>query len=194
MSLNKLLKAISVERFFAGQAIPLASRALVVVAALVVAPAIHADCLPSAQNGWHIPFYMSTHNDITHAVSYTKGYLVEYPNRLAYLPSLLYGDPFPQLFSDRVVPGGPSYGLSTGQPFDIGQADQIGVAITRSLQSVGGPSSISVTLTLDSWGHTKYTFAGACDASTNLLYGSYDNNTMVVISFGAPFPPSPPLQ
>jgi hypothetical protein len=42
MSLNKLSKAIGFERFFAGQALPLASRALVVVAALVVAPAIHA--------------------------------------------------------------------------------------------------------------------------------------------------------
>ena len=41
MLLNKLTKAIRFERFFVGQALPLARCALVVVSALV-APAIHA--------------------------------------------------------------------------------------------------------------------------------------------------------
>ena len=62
------------------------------------------------------------------------------------------------------------------------------------MAALGHPSIIGVTLTLDSWGHAQYSFAGVCDASTNLLYGSYGNNTMAVISFGAPYPVPPPLQ
>ena len=38
----ELSKLIGLERFFAGQALPLASRALLAVAALAVVPGIHA--------------------------------------------------------------------------------------------------------------------------------------------------------
>jgi len=189
MLLNTLAKAIGFENLFAGQALRLASRALVVVSALVVVPAAtHADCLPSVPNGWQIPFYMSTHDVTTHAVEYATGTLID----STHLLPLLSGDNFPQLFSDRFVACGPDCLVPT-QPFDVGQADHVGLAITRTLAFPPKPSTISITLTLDTWGHTKYTFVGACDASTNLLYGSFTNNTMAVISFGTPVP-TPPIQ
>ena len=186
MLINKVSKAICFKRLIAGHALPLACR-VVVMSALVVVPIIHADCLPSVPAGWQVPVYMSTHNDATHAVGYADGTLVD-SSPWFLRPSILYGDNFPQLFSVRFVPcaGGDCF---ASQPFDVNQADYVGLEITRTVPAVGHPSVISITLTLDSWGHTRYTFVGACDASTNLLYGSYGGNTMAVISFGTPVAP-----
>jgi hypothetical protein len=191
MSINKLPKTIGFGRFFPRQAFTLASRTLAVMSALVAAPAIHADCLPSVPSGWQIPVYVSTHNVSTHAVGYSTGNLTDTSSIT--LPSVLSGNGFPQLFSDRLgnLPCGPEPCFGTAQPFNVGQPDHLGVSITRTVPSLGHPSVISVTLTLDTWGNTKYNFAGVCDTTggTNLLYGFYDNNTMAVFSFGEPFNP-----
>jgi hypothetical protein len=186
MSLNKLSKVIGLEKFFAGQTLPLAARALVVVSALLASPAVNADCLPSVPNGWRIPFTMSTHNDATNEVTYSTGTLTDTGPTFV-TPAILSGDGFPELFSDRYVPSCTNCFVS--QPFNVAQANRVGLSITRTIETLGHPSVIGITLTFDSLGDAKVTFAGACDATTSLLYGSYYNNTMAVISFGAPFNP-----
>jgi hypothetical protein len=187
MSINELSKAKGFERLITRRALTLASHSLVLVSALLAAPAIQADCLPPVPSGWQIPFYMSTHNVTTHAVSYATGNLGDFSS--LFVPSVLSGDNFVQVFSDRLasLPCGPEPCFGGSQPFDVGNPDYIGVSITRTPLRLGYGSTISVTLTLDTWGNTKYTFTGVCDAKTNLLYGSYDNNTMTVFSFGEPF-------
>jgi hypothetical protein len=167
-----------------GRALTLASRIL--MSALLAAP-IYADCLPSVPDGWHVPYYMSTHNVITNAVGYSTGSLV---NSSATVP-FISGDDFPQLFSDRVTTCSPEPSFLCSQPFNAYAADHVGVTITRPAVRGTLNTTISVTLTLDTWGNTKYTFPAVCDATTGLLYGSLNNNTMAVFSFGAPEPQSP---
>jgi len=154
--------------------------ALAAIPAFTLAP-IKADCLPSAPNGWMIPFTMSTHQT-NGVVSYTTGTL--YSNFYFGIYSLS-GDNFAQLFSDRFVPCG-QYCFPT-QPFNENAADRVGVQISENFFIQ--PVTPNVTLTLDTWGHAKLSFQGHCDSSTNLLYGSVSNNTMVVISFGTPQAP-----
>jgi hypothetical protein len=165
------------------------STSVLLVMSAFVAPALHADCLPSVSPNWSVPFYMSTHNVVTHAVGYATGELRDSGRTF----SVLSGDQFPQSFSDRFVPSsctwcfGPYF--PTSQNFAIESLDHVGLSITRTLAAFGHPSTISVTLTLDTWGNTKYTFTGVCDATTNLLHGSYIDGgrpTMAVISFGPP--------
>jgi len=162
------------------------AKALLVVSAFVMAPAMHADCLPTVPQGGSVPFYLSTHNVASHAVGYSAGTLADSGTVF----SVLSGNQFSQSFSDRFAPlnctecFGPSW--PADQNFSVTSLDHVGVSITRTLAMFGHPSSISVTLTFDTWGNTKTTFTGVCDATTNLLYGSYDGNTMAVISFGTP--------
>jgi|HubBroStandDraft_6_1064221.scaffolds.fasta_scaffold814992_1 hypothetical protein len=164
------------------------AKALLVISTFVIAPAIHADCLPTVQPGGSVPFYLSTHNVATHAVGYSAGTLADSGTTF----SVLSGNQFPQSFSDRFAPlnctecFGPSW--PGNQNFSIASLDHVGLSITRTLASFGHPSTISITLTFDTWGNTKTTFTGVCDATTNLLYGSYNSsgNTMAVISFGTP--------
>jgi hypothetical protein len=53
------------------------------------------------------------------------------------------------------------------------------------------PATITATLKLDSWGNVTSSFAGQCDAGSNLLYGTVDNSAMVLISFDQPYTPGP---
>jgi hypothetical protein len=187
MSTNKFSKAIGFERFFAGQALPLASRAMLAVSALMVAPAIHADCLPSVSAAaQQVSFTMSTHTDSTHVVGYGTGILT-LSSTGSFSSITLSGDNIPLLASNNLA-ACTVHGLSTcEQPFNVNQSISTGVAISRiDTGMFEQPPTISITLTQDS-GKSLYTFAGSCDASTHLLYGSYGDNTMVVISFGAPF-------
>jgi hypothetical protein len=181
MLLSKLSKAIGSEIFFAGQALSPAFRALVVASALAAAPAMHADCLPSVPAGSQVPFSLSVHNSATRAVGYASGSLIGNSNNVFFVS----GDNFSQLFSDRFAPCVPA-GCLSNQPFDVNQADLIGLTIKRTIPTKGHQSNISVALTLDSWGHANITFVGVCDPSTNLLYGSFNGNGMAVISFGTP--------
>ena len=83
------------------------------------------------------------------------------------------------MFNDR------RYGTYPYGPFDPSQADSIGVAISE-VATLCSPPTINVTITQNSWGGTKLTFAGHCDPGTNLLFGSLNNYTMAIVSFGAP--------
>jgi len=47
-------------------------------------------------------------------------------------------------------------------------------------------------LTLNSWGGGRLPFDARCDPDTNLLYGSLNRDTMLVISFGTPYYYQPP--
>jgi len=199
MLINKLSKAVGFGTFFAGQAVSQVYRAIILMFALVVAPAIHADCLPSVPAGWQVPVYISTHNAATHAVGYAIGSLTasEY---FYWHPSVLSGNGFPQVFSDRWAPCNDAGSLGCqkeipeSQDFDVAQADQLGVSIRETVEVFGHPPVISVTLTLQTWGNATYTFAATCDSTTNLLYGSFDNNTMAVFSFGQAQAPEQPPQ
>jgi hypothetical protein len=150
--------------------------------ALALVPiAAHADCLPAVPGGWYLPFTMSTHG-INHVVSYAQGNMTT---------SFFMGTAYytatngRQLFNDRLMSCG-QYCFPY-QPFDYGQADSIGVQIAQNV--LVSPPSTTVTLTLNSWGGGKFSFAGKCDSDTNLLYGSVNRDTMVVISFGTPSQP-----
>jgi hypothetical protein len=84
----------------------------------------------------------------------------------------------------------------TEQPFDIFQADQLGVTISEVTSFVSGTgltASINATLTLESWGKGKISLAGSC-ASTGELYGTFDSNTFAVIAFRTRVPPSIPAK
>jgi hypothetical protein len=188
MSRNTFSNAI--RSFSTGRALTLASHML--ISALVLAPMTYADCLPPVPDGWTLPFSMSTHDVVTNVVGYSKGTLVETSSTLPYLSSL--SSNFPQLFSDRLAaPCSPDGPPCTPQPFAANQPDYIQVIIARTAARVGYPAGINVSLILNSWGNAKYTFPAVCDPTTNLLYGSFNNNTMAVFSFGQPYN-DPPTQ
>ena len=88
-----------------------------------------------------------------------------------------------QLFSDRLANCG--QWCFPYQPFDYAKADSIGVQIAQNFFM--SPPSKSVTLTLNSWGGGRLSFDARCDPDTNLLYGSLNRDTMLVISFGTPY-------
>ena|SRR2546426_8776190 len=146
--------------------------------------ALHADCLPSVPNGWSIPFTMSSHG-IHHVVSDTTG---------TFTSSFFFGTAYftatknRQLFSDRLANCG--QWCFPYQPFDYAKADSIGVQIAQNFFM--SPPSKSVTLTLNSWGGGRLSFDARCDPDTNLLYGSLNRDTMLVISFGTPYYYQPP--
>ncbi len=149
---------------------------------LTLAPvALRADCLPSVPNGWYVPFTMSSHG-INHVVSYTTGTLTS---------SFFFGTAYftstnnRQLFSDRFASCG--YWCFPYQPFDYSQSDSTGVQIAQNF--FVSPPSKTVTLTLNSWGGGRLSFDGRCDPDTNLLYGSLNRDTMLVMSFRTPYPP-----
>jgi hypothetical protein len=117
---------------------------------------------------------MSAHNT-KGLFSYTTGLLRRNIGGLTYLSS----DSSAVLYSDR------RYGTYPFGPFDLSQADGIGVGISV-VATIYSVPTINITLTQNSWGGTKFTFVGRCDSSTNLLYGSFNSDTMAIISFGAP--------
>lgn len=157
---------------------------------------LQADCIPSSPSGYTVPFKLVTLKQ-DHYASYATGTLtISESSGVLDWNTTLSATHVPQLFSERFIPSCPgSSGICLNQqPFDIYQADQLGVSIDKA--TVVGPkgetTSINVTFTLESWGNGKESFAASCNASTGELYGTFDSNTFAVISFGTPEAPQPP--
>jgi hypothetical protein len=140
-----------------------------------------ANCVPSVPTGWIVPFSISTMNKANAVATYTSGELFSSINGTT---AILSNEDNNQLFSDRI--GSCSNGDNLcEQPFDVNEADRLGVQITSK------GSAVTVTLTLESWGNGTISFAGHCDTLTNLLYGSAtwppnSKNAMFLINFGTP--------
>jgi hypothetical protein len=162
---------------------------------------LRADCVPSGTTGDVVPFTLVSlkNNQIA---SYATGSLVISNNDIPYSVNqsrTLAATQIPQMFSDRTAyyaPGCTSDICLDGlyQPFNIFQADHLGVNVTESTTftlGTGSKTSINVTLTLESWGNGTQSFTGTC-ASTGELYGTFDSNTFEVIAFGTPEPPVKP--
>lgn len=169
---------------------------LAVAAFLALPPTLlHADCIPSAPTGDTVPFALTTLKN-SQVASYATGTLAisDTGGGISLDRSTtLSATHIPQLFSDRTYcPGG---GLCLiQQPFDISAADQLGVSITETTAFILGKgltTSISVTLTLESWGNAKISFSGKCNAA-GVLYGTYESNTSALIAFGTPVAAPPP--
>jgi hypothetical protein len=160
---------------------------------------LKADCVPSAPTGYTVPFKLVTMKNFTGTAyaSYTAGSLEisDYSGILDF-GTTLSATHLSQLFSGRTAPFCPgNSGICLNeQPFDIYQADQLGVSVNDSnvISSKGVTNSINVTLTLESWGNGTESFTGTCDAKTGELYGTFDDNTFAVMSFGTPEPPQAP--
>jgi len=159
---------------------------------------LRADCVPSGTTGDVVPFTLVTLKN-NQVASYATGALVISNNDIPASINqsrTLSATEIPQLFSDRTAyyaPGCTSDICLDGsyQPFNVFQADHLGVNVTESTTftlGTGLKTSINVTLTLESWGNGKQSFTGTC-ASTGDLYGTFDSNTFAVITFGTPGPP-----
>jgi hypothetical protein len=158
---------------------------------------LRADCIPTGATGDLVPFTLVTLKN-NRVASYATGSLtISNSDVISSIDQsrTLSGKQIPQLFSDRTAEYDPGCtGICLGQqaqPFNIFQADQLGVNVTESSifkLGTGTTTSIEVTLTLESWGNAKQTFAGTCTA-TGELYGTFDSNTFEVIAFGTPAPP-----
>lgn len=165
---------------------------------------LRADCIPSGTAGDIVPFTLVALKD-NQVASYATGSLTISESNVPYSVDqsrTLSATHIPQLFSDRTAYYDPGCtGICLGgqyQPFNVFQADQLGVNVTESTTlklGTGLTTSINVTLTLESWGNGKQSFAGTC-AATGELYGTFDSNTFEVIAFGTPAPPlkDPPIQ
>jgi hypothetical protein len=155
-----------------------------------------ADCVPDAPNGFYASFSMVTQRNFNSGnpyASYTKGTLnVSNNNSLLFYSETYSGSNNTQLFSDRQAGEGCTGIICSWQPFDIHQADLLGVSITKSHSLIiGGGSgpSYSATITLQSWGNGKITFPLTCDATTGILYGTLDSFSHVAITIGTPLSP-----
>jgi hypothetical protein len=169
---------------------------LSVAALVMLLPSfLNATCIPSAPAGYTVPFSLVTLKNNQHA-SYASGVLtISDAHNLFESFTTLSATKVPQLFSDRFVPVTCRPGALCGpgdQPFDINQADQLGVTITETSRGIPVSTTINVTLTLESWGNGTGTFSGTCDASTGELYGTYSDDNFVVITFGTPEAPIGP--
>ncbi len=169
MLLNELSKTIHLQLRSAVRAVA------VISIAATLAGNVKADCVPTAPGGYHVPFTMSAHRN-DGLVSYTTGDLSP---SASWFGLQLSGDGA-ALFSDRTYLTGTGW-YARPAPFNPAETDGIQLSIVKTLIS---PIVIRVTLTDGSW---KGSFVAQCDSATNLLYGSLDNNTMVAISFGAPW-------
>ena len=155
---------------------------------------LRADCIPSAPTGDTVPFTMVTlKNNLV--ASYATGSLKISDSSTPYSvdrSTTLSATQIPQMFSDRTACVGGGLCL-TKQPFDISRPDQLGVSIVEAttLTLSGLTTSISVTLTLESWGNAKISFTGTCNAAGE-LYGHYDSNTSALFAFGTPVSAPPP--
>jgi hypothetical protein len=161
---------------------------------------LRADCVPSGTTGDLVPFTLVSLKN-SQVASYATGSLEINNNDIPASINqsrTLSATQISQLFSDRTAyyaPGCTSDICLSGsfQPFNVFQADQLGVNVTESTTLTSGAgfkTSINVTLTLESWGNGKQSFTGTC-APTGELYGTFDSNTFEVIVFGTPEPPLP---
>ena len=164
---------------------------LLTLAGLITPNYLHADCVPTAPSGYSVPFIMTELKNYPSGkafASYTTGQLFAKDYLLG--TTVWSATKLPQLFSDR-------YGnvdcrsFCLNQPFDINQADQLGVSISDGYNFLTGQKNILVTMTLESWGNGQASFSGTCDSTTGVLYGTIGGNTFVTIAFGTPQPPPP---
>jgi hypothetical protein len=179
---------------------------LAVAALLAQLPTVlRADCMPSGATGDLVPFTMVTLKN-NQVASYATGTLQLSNSGAPYSldhSTTVSGTQIPQLFSNRTATNSACAGekicLLPPQPFNINQADNLGVSITEAttwnltVPPYGPVTAITVTLTLESWGNAQTSFTGTCNAAGE-LYGSYDSNTTAVFAFGTPYaaPPPPP--
>jgi hypothetical protein len=145
---------------------------LIAMAVTLTPGVVWADCIPSAPVGYMVLATVSTHS-ANNLVSYSTG-------------TLTFGagwkslSPLTQLFSNRFVKAPP--GVFASQPFDIESPDNLGVAITDK------SGSITLILTLQSWGNVTASAQATCDGAllrANLNYPG-QGDTDVVVSFGTP--------
>ena len=158
------------------------------------------ECLTAAPNGYYAPFSMVTQRNEASGdayASYTTGILwTSSTSTLFYHSETYSGTGLTQLFSDRTAqvdcPPPGVLGFCASQPFDIHQADKLGVSLTKStslLVGGGSASPYSGTLTLESWGNGKSTFPLTCDANTGILYGALGSDSHVAITIGTAISP-----
>jgi hypothetical protein len=154
-----------------------------------------ADCLPSAPNGWLAFFTMTTLKNYASGnpyASYVAGifYTSNSPGFLGGSETFASSGST-QLFSDRQANEGCVGLLCTLQPFDINQANSLGVSVTKSWTIVinGGGNGVSYSGTLTGSIYGKTTFPLTCDATTGILHGNIDSQTHVAITTGPPQSP-----
>jgi hypothetical protein len=146
---------------------------------------LRADCLPSGPTGDTVPFTLVMLKN-TRVASYTTGTLTISNSDIPYSvdhSTTLSGTQEPQLFSDRTFCPSSGVCLTGEQPFDLSAADKLGVSITEATTLVLGSgiqTSISVTLTLESWGNSKTTFTATCN-NAGELYGTSESNTSALL-------------
>jgi hypothetical protein len=153
-----------------------------------------AECIPTAPVGYTVPFSMVTLKNFSSGgsqyASYTTGHLTYTSHSWLFLGTTLSSTGNQQLFSDRTfkIDCGPLF--CSNQPFNINNADQLGVAISDGsfLTFPVKPASISVTFTLESWGNTQSTSTATCDATSGELYITSPSNGYL-ITLGTPEPP-----
>jgi hypothetical protein len=156
---------------------------------------LNATCIPSAPAGYTVPFSMVTLKNNQHAYYATGLLTISVSNDPYEQFTTLSATEIPELFSDRFVPVTCRPGALCGpgdQPFDINQADKLGVTITETALRLSSPATINVTFTLESWGNGTESFSGSCDATTGELYGTFDGVNFAVIAFGTPEAPIGP--
>lgn len=155
-----------------------------------------ADCLPPSPSGWYAPFTMVTLKNYAsnQYASYTTGiYWASNSSNFFSSSETFSATQLPQLFSDRTAQINCGQLFCSSQPFDINQADKLGVSVTKNNSYIilngGSGVSYSATLTLESWGNGKMTFPLTCDATTGVLYGTIGSDTHVAITTGTPVSP-----
>jgi len=153
-----------------------------------------ATCIPAAPVNYTVPFSMVSLKTFSSGGSqyagYTTGSLTYTTHSSFFLGTTLSSTGNRQLFSDRTFDITCASLFCTIQPFNVNNADQLGVAISdgSALTFPIKPASISVTFTLESWGNSQSTNTATCDATSGELYITTPSN-MYLITFGTPQPP-----
>jgi hypothetical protein len=153
-----------------------------------------AECIPTAPVGYTVPFSMVTLKNFSSGgsqyASYTTGRLNYTSHSYFFAGTTLSSTGNQQLFSDRTFPIDCGTFFCSQQPFNLNNADQLGVSISDGsvLTFPVKPASISVTFTLESWGNGKISSTATCDATSGELYIT-SPTTMYVMTFGTPEPP-----
>jgi hypothetical protein len=166
---------------------------LFTLVAFTVPTLLRADCVPTAPVGYTVPFSMVSLKNFSSGgsqyASYSTGNLTYTAHSRFFLGTTLSSTSNQQLFSDRTFQINCSP-FCENQPFNINNADQLGVSISDGgfLTFPAKPASISVTFTLQSWGNSQYTYTGSCDATSGELFLTSPQN-MYLITFGTPVPP-----
>jgi hypothetical protein len=155
---------------------------------------MQADCVPSAAAGYTVPISMVSLKNFSSGgsqyASYTTGRLTYTSHSYFFSGTTLSSTGNQQLFSDRTFPidCGPLF--CSNQPFNLNNADQLGISISDGtfLTFPIKPASISVTFTLESWGNAQSTSTATCDATSGELYIT-SSTGMYLVTFGTPEPP-----